>query len=114
MSDTIWVDAYFSSSPIAIEGKYEIHEVVIKDLVDPIILQIPFKPNSDSDIKEQMKCAYFSEIKEQWQLLECNARDFSGEFISDDDVITCCTRHLTTFAIVYDKYFQELLEQAFR
>lgn len=43
MSDTLQVNAYFSGSPIAISGVYDVDRIVVENLNQPIVIKMPYR-----------------------------------------------------------------------
>jgi hypothetical protein len=91
-------------SPVALEvTAYEAMEtangrsmlvkpIEVANLEEPIMLKIPL----DSDVP--VTCAYMDEAAKQWKALNCPQETFS------DSVATCCTTHLSKFALVRTEY----------
>eukprot|EP00347_Sterkiella_histriomuscorum_P015864 403355394 len=113
MSDIIEVNAYFSSSPIAITGVYDIGEITISNMNQMMHISLPYNIGSNEN-RNHALCGYLEDDDTTWQKIECKADD---DFVINSqlkDTKICCTNHLTLFGLVYDKYFDELQEIAFR
>jgi hypothetical protein len=66
--------------------------IEVKDLEEPILLKMPV------DAGESLTCAYLDEVARQWKALNCPQEHFT------DSVATCCTTHLSKFALVRTEY----------
>ena len=66
--------------------------IEVSRLEEPILLKIPL----DSGVP--LTCAYMDEVAQQWKALNCPQEHFS------DSVATCCTTHLSKFALVRTEY----------
>ena len=47
-----------------------------------------------------LTCAYLDEVAQQWQALQCPSESYEGS------TATCCTTHLSKFALVPTEYLQ--------
>ena len=74
--------------------------IEVANLEEPIMLKIPL----DSDVP--VTCAYMDEVANQWKALNCPQETFS------DSVATCCTTHLSKFALVRTEYLDVLAGKA--
>lgn len=43
MSDSLIINTYYANDPLAINSKYDISPIIVKDLVDPILMVLPYK-----------------------------------------------------------------------
>ncbi len=113
MSDSLQIMTYYASFPVSLNNRYDISPIVVKELVDPIIIAMPYQSvSNDQDIIDS-KCSYFNEEEKIWTVLECDPKQHTSVFednIDEQNLVICCTPHLTTFALVYDDYFTELME----
>ena len=99
-------------SPVALEvTAYEAMEtangrsmlvkpIEVANLEEPIMLKIPL----DSDVP--VTCAYMDEAANQWKALSCPQETYS------DSVATCCTTHLSKFALVRTEYLDVIAGHA--
>ena len=96
--------------PVAIE--INAHEVVdagtnmfvrpiaVRDLEKPIFFELPM------DQGLSLTCAYLDEVANQWEALKCPGESYG------DTSATCCTSHLSKFALVPTEYHQILTGEA--
>ncbi|CDW88877.1 zinc finger lsd1 subclass family protein [Stylonychia lemnae] len=117
MSDIISVNAFYSGSPISIGQIYQLGEIVVENLADPINLFMPYKLDSDDDL-EQAQCGYLNETKKEWIPLNCVEHDkIQTQTILGDDSSSykiCCSTHLTMFGVIHDREYIALQQKAFR
>ena len=74
--------------------------ITVKDLEEPILFKLPM------DEGVSLTCAYLDEIANQWQALRCPYESYG------DSIATCCTTHLSKFALVPTEYLQVITGEA--
>jgi len=94
LSGTVDVSARAAESAFAIKDRYRVKSIEVKDVKNPIRIQIPLKQDLTDD--SDPTCVYFNTTTTQWTPVEsqCEEGDEApaGHFM-------CCTTHLTTFAV---------------
>ena len=75
-------------------GQPQMHPIEVADLDKEITIQLPAVEGVD------LTCAYFNEQAGDWEALNC-----ANEVVTDEH-ITCCTDHLTRFALVPIEYLE--------
>jgi len=77
-----------------------VRPIAVRDLETPIFFELPM----DQDLS--LTCAYLDEVANQWEALKCPGESYG------DTTATCCTSHLSKFALVPTEYLQILAGEA--
>lgn len=75
-------------------GKTQIAPLKVSDLDQEIQIRLP------NNKEKTLTCAFYNEDIQDWESLKC-----SNEIVTDGH-ITCCTNHLTRFALVPAEYLE--------
>lgn len=76
-------------------GKTKVSPVKVADLSSEIHVKLPTMGD------RPLTCAFYNEDDSDWEALKCDS-----ELPVSEDSITCCTRHLTRFALVPAEYLE--------
>ena len=75
-------------------GKTQVYPIEVRDLDQEIQVRLPAVKDRD------LTCAFFNEASADWESLKCENEQAS------DEHVTCCTDHLTRFALVPVEYLE--------
>jgi len=79
------------------EADNKFRQIKVTELEEEIHIRLPAVAESESPLA----CAFFNEDAGDWEALKCE-----NEVPTEDGFVTCCTDHLTMFALVPAEYLE--------